>query len=216
VFAGVPFALQPWERARWQTDWHMRDFSWRSSSGLGLPHVPPDDLELTGCSTARPSTNGSPRCYERRENVIDAFSDLAALSEAGRVRAYLLSFSCICKMLLGVAVSTGDELMQVLATLANPHRMRVIAALARDRNYVSRLARELGISRALLQVHLRKLQAAGLVSAELELSDDGKAMKFYEVTPFSIQLTPEAIAAAVLTLSTPEIVQRGGEEEGPS
>ncbi|MDN3358199.1 helix-turn-helix domain-containing protein [Actinomadura sp. DC4] len=106
-------------------------------------------------------------------------------------------------------MSTGDELVQVLATLANPHRMRVVAALTRERNYVSRLARDLGISRALLQVHLRKLQAAGLVSAQLELSDDGKAMKFYEVTPFSIHLTPEAIAAAVLTLRT------GGEEESP-
>lgn len=108
---------------------------------------------------------------------------------------------------------TGDDLMQVLATLANPHRMRVVAALAGERNYVSRLARELGISRALLQVHLRKLQAAGLVSAELELSEDGKAMKFYEVTPFSLQLTPETIAAAVRTLTTPEVVQQGGEEE---
>jgi predicted transcriptional regulator len=113
-------------------------------------------------------------------------------------------------------VPTGDELAQVLATLANPHRMRVVAALARERNYVSRLARELGISRALLQVHLRKLQTAGLVSASLEVSDDGKAMKFYEVAPFSIQLTPEAIAAAVLTLTTPDIVHRGGEEESPS
>jgi predicted transcriptional regulator len=117
---------------------------------------------------------------------------------------------------MGAAVPTGDELVQTLATLANPHRLRVVAALARERNYVSRLARELGISRALLQVHLRKLQAAGLVSAEMELSDDGKAMKFYEVTPFSIQLTPEAVEAAVLTLTTPEIVQRGGEEESPT
>ncbi len=46
---------------------------------------------------------------------------------------------------------------------------------------MSRLARELGISRALLQVHLRKLQAAGLVTAAIEVSEDGKAMKFYEV-----------------------------------
>jgi hypothetical protein len=46
VFAGVPFALQPWERAYWRTR-YMRDFSWRSSAGGGMPHVPPDDLELT-------------------------------------------------------------------------------------------------------------------------------------------------------------------------
>jgi predicted transcriptional regulator len=94
----------------------------------------------------------------------------------------------------------GDELLQVLATLANPHRMRVVAALAQERNYVSRLARELGISRALLQVHLRKLEAAGLVSATIEVSQDGKAMKFYEVAPFAVQLTPETIMVAARSL----------------
>lgn len=98
---------------------------------------------------------------------------------------------------------TGDELLLALGTLANPHRLRVIAALARERTYVSRLARELGISRALLQLHLRKLEAAGLVTAHLELSADGKAMKFYEVTPFAFQLTPESIADAADTLTVP-------------
>jgi predicted transcriptional regulator len=95
---------------------------------------------------------------------------------------------------------TGDQLLQVLGTLANPHRLRVIAALAAERSYVSQLARELDISRALLQVHLRKLQAAGLVSSDIEVSLDGKAMKFYDVTPFALQLTPETIMAAVRTL----------------
>jgi len=102
----------------------------------------------------------------------------------------------------GNDVVSGDELLQVLGTLANPHRIRVVAALAQQRNYVSRLARELGISRALLQVHLRKLEAAGLVSASIEVSADGKAMKFYEVTPFVLHLTPESIMTAARTLST--------------
>ena len=95
---------------------------------------------------------------------------------------------------------TGDELLRVLATLANPHRLRVVASLAAERNYVSQLARELDISRALLQVHLRKLEAAGLVSADIEVSEDGKAMKFYDVTPFMLQLTPQTIATAARTL----------------
>ena len=95
---------------------------------------------------------------------------------------------------------TGDDLMQVLATLANPHRLRVVAALAAERNYVSRLARQLDISRALLQVHLRKLEAAGLVSAHIEVSEDGKAMKFYDVTPFTLRLTPQTIMTAARTL----------------
>lgn len=98
---------------------------------------------------------------------------------------------------------SGDQLLLVLATLANPHRLRVLAALTGERHYVSALARELGISRALLQVHLRKLESAGLVSASLEVSEDGKAMKFYEVVPFALHLTPQSIAEAADTLSTP-------------
>jgi predicted transcriptional regulator len=96
---------------------------------------------------------------------------------------------------------TGDALLQVLSTLANPHRLRVVAALAVERNYVSRLARELGISRALLQVHLRKLEAAGLVTSSIEVSEDGKAMKYYQVTPFTLDLNPETIMTAARTLS---------------
>ncbi|MBU3863239.1 winged helix-turn-helix domain-containing protein [Streptomyces sp. 4503] len=99
--------------------------------------------------------------------------------------------------------SPGDRLLQVLATLANPHRLRVLAALTGERQYVSELARELGVSRPLLQVHLRKLEHAGLVSASMEVSEDGKAMKFYEVVPFEVRLTPQAIAEAATTLSTP-------------
>ena len=95
---------------------------------------------------------------------------------------------------------TGDELLRLLATLANPHRLRVVAALTGERNYVSQLARELGISRALLQVHLRKLEAAGLVAASIEVSEDGKAMKYYEVTPLTLELTPQTIAVAARTL----------------
>jgi predicted transcriptional regulator len=100
-----------------------------------------------------------------------------------------------------LAAMTGDELLKVLATLANPHRLRVVASLTGERNYVSALARDLGISRALLQVHLRKLESAGLVKSSVEVSDDGKAMKFYEVAPFTLYLTPDTIAAAARTLS---------------
>ncbi|MEU5613993.1 metalloregulator ArsR/SmtB family transcription factor [Streptomyces sparsogenes] len=108
---------------------------------------------------------------------------------------------------------SGDELVRVLATLANPHRLRVVAALARERMYVSELARALGISRALLQVHLRKLEAAGLVTARVEVSQDGKAMKFYEVNRFAIELTPETVEAAEQTL-TPPGDGPGGETKG--
>ncbi|WP_018220875.1 ArsR/SmtB family transcription factor [Salinispora pacifica] len=96
---------------------------------------------------------------------------------------------------------TGDGLLRALTALGNPHRLRVIAALVKRTTYVSELARELEISRPLLQVHLRKLESAGLVTSTLKLSDEGKAMKFYEVTDFSLHLTPAMIAEAAKTIS---------------
>ncbi len=96
----------------------------------------------------------------------------------------------------------GDRLLGVLAALASPHRLRIIAALSGGgRNYISRLAREIGISRPLLHLHLQKLEEAGLVTSRLELSDDGKALNYFETVPFTVHLTPAAIAAAAATLS---------------
>ncbi len=96
---------------------------------------------------------------------------------------------------------TGNDLLLLLAALANPHRLRVLASLTGGRNYVSQLARDLGMSRTLLHLHLQKLEAAGLVRGELELSSDGKAMKFFEIAPFAIALTPESIKEAARTLT---------------
>ena len=96
----------------------------------------------------------------------------------------------------------GDRLLATLAALANPHRMRVVAALAGGgRNYVSRLAREIGISRPLLHLHLQKLEDAGLVTSRLELSQDGKALNYFEVSDFTLHLTPATVADAARTLT---------------
>lgn len=97
---------------------------------------------------------------------------------------------------------SGDRLLAVLAALANAHRLRIIAVLnSKGRTYVSQLAREVGISRPLLHLHLQKLEAAGLVSSKLELSPDGKALNYFEVTKFDIELTPAVIAKAAASLS---------------
>jgi predicted transcriptional regulator len=99
--------------------------------------------------------------------------------------------------------SAGDQLLAMLSALANPHRLRIIAALSSDgRNYVSQLAREIGISRPLLHLHLQKLEEAGLVTSRLELSSDGKALNYFEVNDFGFDLTPAAIAEAANSLTT--------------
>ena len=96
---------------------------------------------------------------------------------------------------------TGDDLLRALAALGNPQRLRVVAALAGGRNYVSQLARELGISRPLLHLHLQRLEAAGLIYGTLELSPEGRALRFFAVAPFALRLTPESVAEAVRTLT---------------
>ena len=97
---------------------------------------------------------------------------------------------------------TGDELIGLLAALANPIRVRIVARLAGGRQYVSQLAREIGVSRPLLHMHLQKLEAAGLVAGSLELSADGKAMKYFEITDFDVQLTAGTLAEAAETLTS--------------
>ncbi len=98
----------------------------------------------------------------------------------------------------------GDQLLKVLNALGNPHRIRIVAALAEGRNYVSALARQIGMGRPLLHMHLQRLEAAGLVVGSLELSEDGKAMRFYELAPFRYELTPETVSRAAPTLTEGE------------
>ena len=101
-----------------------------------------------------------------------------------------------------MARPTGDELVEMLAALANPLRLRIVARLASGRDYVSHLAREIGVSRPLLHMHLQRLEAAGLIVGSLELSEDGKAMKFYELADFDLHLTASALAEAAETLTS--------------
>jgi ArsR family transcriptional regulator len=95
---------------------------------------------------------------------------------------------------------TGNQFLLMLSALANPHRLRILAALSERQAYVSELARELKIGRPLLHMHLQTLEKAGLVVGRHEVSADGKALRYYEVTGFDERLTPERIIEAAKTL----------------
>jgi DNA-binding transcriptional ArsR family regulator len=109
---------------------------------------------------------------------------------------------------------SGDDLVAMLAALANPIRLRIIARLARGRDYVSHLAREIGISRPLLHMHLQRLEAAGLIVGHLELSEDGKEMKFYQVSDHDLHLTAATLAEAAQTLTRTDPAKGPGPKEG--
>jgi len=96
---------------------------------------------------------------------------------------------------------TGDRFLHMLSALANPQRLRILAALSERQAYVSELARELKMSRPLLHMHLQRLEGAGLIIGRHEVSSDGKALRYFKVAEFNEQLTPGRISEAVKTLT---------------
>jgi DNA-binding transcriptional ArsR family regulator len=90
-----------------------------------------------------------------------------------------------------------DAVVAKLAAIASPQRFRIIAALAGGPLHVSELARQVGMSRALLYMHLQRLEDAGYLTGHLELSGDGKALKFFELVPFTLTIDTDAIINAV-------------------
>lgn len=112
-----------------------------------------------------------------------------------------------------VARPSGDQLVIMLAALANPLRLRIVARLAGGRDYVSRLAREIGVSRPLMHMHLQRLEAAGLITGTLELSEDGKAMKYYELVDLDVHLTARSLVAAAATLTSTGLHDGPGRKE---
>ncbi|MBN2256275.1 MAG: winged helix-turn-helix transcriptional regulator [Anaerolineaceae bacterium] len=103
------------------------------------------------------------------------------------------------------AKPSGDQYVLMLNALANPIRLRILAALSADKLYVSELARELRMSRPLLHMHLQKLESAGLIIGHHEVSSDGKALRYYQVAPFHEELSPQRISEIVKSLTINEM-----------
>lgn len=96
----------------------------------------------------------------------------------------------------------AEQLAARLAAIASTQRLRILANLDGEPLHVSELARRVEMSRALLYMHLTKLEEAGFVTGRLELGDDGKALKFFEAVPFSLTVDLAAIVAATNATAT--------------
>ncbi|WP_027628184.1 ArsR/SmtB family transcription factor [Ruminiclostridium cellobioparum] len=92
------------------------------------------------------------------------------------------------------AGTSGNDLIKVFESLSHPLRIKIMGILFQNRQYVSELARTVNISRPLLYMHLRKLEAANLIRGNHEISEDGKAMKYYEISNFDLHITPELLS----------------------
>ncbi len=86
-----------------------------------------------------------------------------------------------------------EDYINVFDALSHPARIKIIGILAEGRQYVSELARLVNISRPLLYMHLKKLETARLVTSAMEISESGKAMKYYALEDFELQITKELL-----------------------
>ena len=75
------------------------------------------------------------------------------------------------------AQTDAETLSARLAAIASPQRLRILAELATEAVHVSELARRVEMSRALLYMHLTRLEESGFVTGRLELGPDGRELK---------------------------------------
>lgn len=98
-------------------------------------------------------------------------------------------------------LNNGDQLLLFLEALSNPYRLKIISILANGTQYVSQLARDIGISRPLLYLHLQKLEEANLVSSTMEILESGKSAKYYTLNLFHLDLNEALIVALAPSLT---------------
>ena len=75
-----------------------------------------------------------------------------------------------------------EDYVNVFDALSHPARIKIIGILAEGRQYVSELARLVNISRPLLYMHLKKLEAARLVT-----SRDDRINSYFQKNDFSVR-----------------------------
>ncbi|MCZ7357662.1 MAG: winged helix-turn-helix domain-containing protein [Candidatus Methanoperedens sp.] len=81
-------------------------------------------------------------------------------------------------------------LSEILNALGNEVSLSIMAVLAEDECYVSELAKEVGVSRPLLYLHLKKLENAGLVESEIRhFEEPPYTKKFYKAKNFELILS---------------------------
>lgn len=90
------------------------------------------------------------------------------------------------------------RLAELLNALGNEHSLAIMSILADGERYGSELAKEVGISRPLLYLHLKKLEKADLVESELRHFDEPPyTKKFYKAKNFELTLSLSRIREIV-------------------
>lgn len=105
-----------------------------------------------------------------------------------------------------------EQLSSTLQAIASPQRIQILTALSGGRLHISEVARRVGMSRPLLYMHAAKLEAAGFVTSNLELSDEGTALRYLSLQPFcltiDLALLIEAVSMSDAQITTGDTTKR--------
>lgn len=89
-----------------------------------------------------------------------------------------------------------EKLSGKLKALAHPVRLKMVVLLAMEGEdmYLNQIANELGISRALAKIHLKKLEKGSIVKSRVVLAEGvARALRYYRLHDFDIHVSPEIL-----------------------
>ncbi len=87
---------------------------------------------------------------------------------------------------------TLQDIVNIGDALSHPLRIKILKMLLDREMSVYELAKELGISRQLLYLHLKKLEKAELVESDLRL-EGSRAKKYYRTKHFNFSINNDVI-----------------------
>ncbi|TGC09484.1 ArsR/SmtB family transcription factor [Methanolobus halotolerans] len=87
---------------------------------------------------------------------------------------------------------TLQEITTIGEAISHPVRLKLLYLLSERERYIYELAKDLNLSRQVIQLHLKRLEKAGFVESDLRLEDDDmRAKKFFRLKQFDVALEVE-------------------------
>lgn len=84
---------------------------------------------------------------------------------------------------------TLQQMISIGEAISHPVRLKLLYLLSERERYIYDLAKDLDISRQVVQLHLMRLEKAGFVESDLRLEDnDNRAKKFYRLKEFNVEM----------------------------
>jgi ArsR family transcriptional regulator len=91
-------------------------------------------------------------------------------------------------------VKTLQQIVDIGEAVSHPLRLKLLYLLAERERYVYELAKDLNLSRQVVNLHLKRLEKAGFVESDLRLEDDDmRAKKYFKLKEFDVSLSIEDI-----------------------